>query len=1121
MHFEFFEKDGATPYSPNLNSMCEDKDFKLSICNLTDDFYPGANVKIDRVEITHSALQIDVKSAAIIRGINFESHTLFENPSITNVVPTLRNGNVQNNGRFYITYPWFPLYGVQDATNRRIDDDDWTDSSYPCENLGIQIRRTGSASFKLIIDMDITVYYTTKLGSFEGMYSVHEEFPFNSTTSSTGSKTVNGGNLSQILSQPNSPLLAPTAALTTPQNIKVVNDLIIDQDYTFAGSANPTMTSFIQMEPEKSIIVKSGKSLTIKANMFGCASMWRAIEVENGARLIIDNSTIRDAGSAVYTPVSTTPNVVSTLRILNSQFIDNYIALDLQDKRAVMTVQNNTFKQEKDLMHAQFIDVEKALCAIQLGDEISFGEKKNIFEKLASGIVSTSTSYVEIYSEGSTYRNLGVRIAEANGFLANGHGIHTITAQSGKIQVIRTKFENFINKEYLLSTNAIVGTSVDLDIDDVTINDVNMMTGIYGYNSRNIKITNSKISVKNPILVQNGQLASCIIKANKIEAHRYGIEFSVTNNHGFSLIEDNTISCIPNKADINHTEIRIEECKGNGFLRIENNKMHYLFKYGILIFNSDNIHVFNNKIENLFKAPLFCRNTPIAICSTNGLNNIINCNEIILNLVYCTELGKISQKERYTGIEIDGEDMTSIGNNDIKTFFSSNCVSITGNNMLMSQRFFQNSLLNFDPDNFGNNRVLDLKQNSILGEQRHTENIFRKSWNGGIPVTNSVYCSGDEQLSKFYVDPTLNPDYFPLEVTPSIWFLKEPNSTPFPVTPCSPTSFRVATSYTDNAIINNGITTHPYWNAEMSYTAYQRMYIAYKNYPQNIEPNATFLAFIEQKRSTSIEKFEQIDWYKKYIGNIVLQNKTALTAKRTELNSLGAELRNLDEQITSGVGETNNLLQQRDTKQKSWEQLYIDVMKILAEIKTEDNAAVAKAIGLNNNIQVADGLQPEKNQKRLNEVYFNTVAKKKIKFTPEQWAVIDDIAHQCPDFGGDAVYEARSLYHLRDKDAIFDDSTYCFVKIHPNDGKQVFINNTPLFKVSPNPAADYVQLSYNLANAAMVQITDISGKVIYLTKYDTYGHLIETEGFRSGMYFISLLDDNKHIIQTQKLLISK
>jgi hypothetical protein len=214
-------------------------------------------------------------------------------------------------------------------------------------------------------------------------------------------------------------------------------------------------------------------------------------------------------------------------------------------------------------------------------------------------------------------------------------------------------------------------------------------------------------------------------------------------------------------------------------------------------------------------------------------------------------------------------------------------------------------------------------------------------------------------------------------------------------------------------------------------------------------------------------------------------------------------------------------LQQRDTKQKSWEQLYIDVMKILAEIKTEDNAAVAKAIGLNNNIQVADGLQPEKNQKRLNEVYFNTVAKKKIKFTPEQWAVIDDIAHQCPDFGGDAVYEARSLYHLRDKDAIFDDSTYCFVKIHPNDGKQVFINNTPLFKVSPNPAADYVQLSYNLANAAMVQITDISGKVIYLTKYDTYGHLIETEGFRSGMYFISLLDDNKHIIQTQKLLISK
>ena len=79
------------------------------------------------------------------------------------------------------------------------------------------------------------------------------------------------------------------------------------------------------------------------------------------------------------------------------------------------------------------------------------------------------------------------------------------------------------------------------------------------------------------------------------------------------------------------------------------------------------------------------------------------------------------------------------------------------------------------------------------------------------------------------------------------------------------------------------------------------------------------------------------------------------------------------------------------------------------------------------------------------------------------------------------------------------------------------------YSIHPNPASDFVQLDFSLANSANVsiQITDIAGKVVDreplgMLASGTYSHRINITGFSKGMYFCNLLCGTH--TTTQKLI---
>ena len=64
-------------------------------------------------------------------------------------------------------------------------------------------------------------------------------------------------------------------------------------------------------------------------------------------------------------------------------------------------------------------------------------------------------------------------------------------------------------------------------------------------------------------------------------------------------------------------------------------------------------------------------------------------------------------------------------------------------------------------------------------------------------------------------------------------------------------------------------------------------------------------------------------------------------------------------------------------------------------------------------------------QKMINEIYLSTVAKDVLEFTNDQIQDLYAIASQCTLAGGQAVYRARSLYALADKNTFFNNFTVC------------------------------------------------------------------------------------------------
>jgi len=145
------------------------------------------------------------------------------------------------------------------------------------------------------------------------------------------------------------------------------------------------------------------------------------------------------------------------------------------------------------------------------------------------------------------------------------------------------------------------------------------------------------------------------------------------------------------------------------------------------------------------------------------------------------------------------------------------------------------------------------------------------------------------------------------------------------------------------------------------------------------------------------------------------------------------------------------------------------------------------------------------NEKEVNHIYLQTVAKGILEFTPQQIAAIAAIAHQCPLSGGNAVYRARGMYALV-ADAAYNDADACAIQGLQYKNAPAAANVAALTFV-PNPATNEVTLhiaTNTTTDTGVAEVYNMMGVLVHTYRLSALqnNYLLSINDLLPGLYMV-------------------
>jgi uncharacterized repeat protein (TIGR01451 family) len=188
---------------------------------------------------------------------------------------------------------------------------------------------------------------------------------------------------------------------------------------------------------------------------------------------------------------------------------------------------------------------------------------------------------------------------------------------------------------------------------------------------------------------------------------------------------------------------------------------------------------------------------------------------------------------------------------------------------------------------------------------------------------------------------------------------------------------------------------------------------------------------------------------------------------------------------------------------------------IMAECEVQQQASIDYALELTNTITPDDLLQ--QNRWTVLRVYLEAIGTGTL--TPEQFAAISDIAHQCIFEGGAAVSDARMLYQwVEEKD--FNDTDLCPASAERSAMK---VSNTKAqtILITPNPAHDVLyidNIEMGSESKATITLRNTYGQIVYQDNLRNKNQQINIRQIKSGLYIYTIEIDGV-VQQSDKLVI--
>jgi len=221
---------------------------------------------------------------------------------------------------------------------------------------------------------------------------------------------------------------------------------------------------------------------------------------------------------------------------------------------------------------------------------------------------------------------------------------------------------------------------------------------------------------------------------------------------------------------------------------------------------------------------------------------------------------------------------------------------------------------------------------------------------------------------------------------------------------------------------------------------------------------------------------------------------------------------------------TINWMTYQDEK-TNLELLNQDIIQEWENIRQEKNLQLNAVEALNNALTTE--IDPQWNEKEVNAILVKVLLDPQSVFSSQDVQLLQQIGEQCPLAGGHAVYQARSLYQLIDRNYQFSNSCDPGTMLRTADDDQVpemtdqtstKVSKEESFLVFPNPADDL--LNINTFQAGQIQLLNALGGVVKTleTISEAANYNLSLSSLPEGLYYIrfQVLDGS---IQTKRIIV--
>ena len=883
--------------------------------------------------------------------------------------------------------------------------------------------------------------------------------------------------------------LPPATLDNTNGCLTIQGALVIDQNYSITGGE-------IFMEEGAEIIVPTGVNFLMEdVHIHGCDKLWRSITVEPGGTLAMNECIMEDAHLGIYNEATDFGGglLPPTLLLTNNEFKDNFVSIFVpesanNDLQAVLLqkVYGNDFYQENDLLPGYDdlicengtaddgglpIPADYAIAGIFVNDltilDLTESNDVNRFYDLPNGIVANNSSLIV---EGCQFENIQNQPAAID--FASGDAIRMVNPSAGSHTLeqrgLGTATPSFINCQRAIFTEGTAATIQANLMNTVTIGyEGNISEGAHAH------IFNNRINAEEyGVFLNQNNLLDIQIYENVINMIEFneGMPAAIASFGGEVFTKGRIYDNIISLNDTRASGVYLQDMEA---LRLYDNVVNFnnseLNSSGILLENCNGTHLYRNDLLGT---------------GLNGNDNFAN------------------------GIRVQMTNNTSFVCNDMHNIrtgfrFIDPCMG-------MQNRFAANV--------FGTHHEgLVLTQNASIGLQNNTGN----RWLGEESMTEAVHKSNDPNtisLSVFNVDFALLGDaYFPHPVIPvSGWFDDFAEGTPK----------ICATDVQD--LIDEEIFVEQLdeWIAqwlppldgidinvkEIRSLMERYLYKKLKEHPNLVIPGGDMDGFLTNIESTIIHLFYQVQ---KDLENLLkghVSEKLQIQQNLEEIKVKTAQIRVINQALQVANESTTTILlnDKRDlvleisnlalSNQLLWQGILSDRIVVINQIKTNNDAI--------NTVELFD-----LNEQTVNDIYLSKIALGSDDFTADQIQQLYTIANQCPLTGGKAVFAARSLYALVDRNAFFDNSNCGIVGFREAEKLlNKIVNEEESFTLYPNPVSDELTIE-NTNNKAIIypiQIINSYGKIVETIEPNNQSKIvIQTTKFSSGIYFIKMMTKEK------------